>query len=504
MRAVPRVVAGALAVLALIAVGLGAALSRPAPVAGAPAALAAGSAPPVRATLFCPDLRRLPGTLQTGVVIGTSTPGAGSVTAVPAGGGAAARPRVVLGAGARTGVYDSATQGPVVLRATGALTGGLVAEQIGRGNKTTDRGWAEARCEPPRTDQWFVGAATTPGDTSAVILANPGDTRAIVTITVLTPQGLVAVPAGSNLVLAPHATPPPIPLVDLAPGAIATAVEVRTTIGLVSAAVRDVRADGTTLLGTDYVPVSEPNATLAIPGLPGTVVGTPPARTLYVGDPGADPTTATVTVTTDQGTFVPTGLDAVEVAGQSVRAIPLGGLLGDAPAMVTVASQRDASGAAPPVVAGVLVDATSPKAAVSRIHEIAYLGAVGPLPGASVIPTVRDPVDTDSVLIASAPTSAATLNITAIPPAGGRRLVFSRAIPAGETITVSTRSLRVPDTSSVTVTPTRGSGPVYVARLIEEDGALGPLLSAFQVAGQPPTRPVSAVVPQPLGGPASP
>lgn len=487
MSSVSKLAAGGFVVAALAAVGLSAALSRPVAATSPPPALAADTGPAVRSTLFCPDLRQI----------------AGSVTAAPAG-GATPAPATVLGPRRVAGTYDRATSGPLVLRATGPLTAGVVAEQIGRGNKTADRGWAEARCEPPRTDQWFVGAATAPGDAPAVILANPGDTRAIVTISVLTPKGLMTVPAGSNLVLGPHTTPAPVPLVDLAPGVGATAVEVRTTMGLVSAAVRDVRSAGATLLGTDYVPVGQPSTTLTIPGLPGTVVGSPPSRTLYVANPGTDPATVRVTVTTGQGSFVPTGLDAVDVTGQSLRAVPLTAILADSPAMVTVTSQAGDGQRAPVVVAGVLVDAGSTKAAGAGIREIAYLGAVGPLLAPSVIPVVRDPVDTDSVLVVSAPRTAATVNITAVPPAGRPPLVFSRAVAAGHTITVSMHRLAVPDTSSVTIAPTQNSGPVYVGRVIEEDGALGPLLSAFQVAGEPATRVVPAVRPLSLGGAAGP
>ncbi len=493
----PRSAPAALVLLVLALVAVLAGLTRPGTPGATAAALPATTGATVRSSLFCPDVRQIPGTLTTAVDVGTTTPGSGTVTLAPATSTSAAT--TVL-SGSRSVASDPrAPQGPVVLQATGGVSGGVVAEQIARANKTSARGWAEARCEPARSDQWFVGPATGPGDSPTVVLADPADSRAIVTITVLTPAGLVAAPAGGNLVLAPHSVQR-LSLTQLAPGVTATAVDVRTESGLVSAAILDVRTHGTTFLGTDYVPVSEPASTVTVAGVPGVVVGERPARTLSIGNPGAAATTVRVTVTTATGSFVPIGLDALTVPGESVRSVPLGTALGSSPAAVTITSSPAADGAAQPVVAGVLVDAASTKH--TAIHEIAYLGTVGPLAGAALVPVVvtqgaGDPADSD--LILSAPAGVAMARVVVRTPRGKAFTTRTVTVADGTSQLYSMRSWRVPTGSSLVVTPLPGSNPLFATRLILEDGALGPLISAFELSGAPPEQTVPAVVPLPLG-----
>ncbi len=487
------------AVVGLAVVGVLAALGRPGPAPIDPPALPATTGSTVRAALFCPDLRSIPGTLTTQVVAGTTSPGAGTVTlAAAASAVSAAAP--VLAAGQLVAAYAGTITGPVTLRGTGPLTAGLVGEQISRATSTTDQGLAEARCVPARSEQWFVGAATGVGDAPVVVLANPAATRAIVTVTVLTPSGLVAAAAGVNLVVPPH-TVDRLPLVRLAPNAAATAVHVQTETGQVSAAIRDVRSRGQLLLGTDWVPVGQPAPTVTVAGLPGSVAGTTPTRTLFVANPGPAPTTVQVTATTSDGSFVPTGLNAVTVPPQSVRAVPVGGLLAQLPATLTIRSQPGTTGRTEPVVAGVLIDVAGTGAG-SATHEITYLGASEPLLAAGLVPIagLGAGAGAGSVLVLSAPQAAATVAVSASAPNG---VVVTRLVPvpAGETVAVSLLALQVPAGSSVTLTPTPSSGPLYATRLIEEAAGSGPLLSAYQVTGAPLEKPVPAVGSLPLSQP---
>jgi hypothetical protein len=496
MRAL-RSAPATLVVLALAAVAVVAGLTRPGTPGAAAAALPSTVGSTVRANLLCPDVRQIPGTLSTSVDVGTTTPGSGSVTLAPATSTAAAR--TVLSGSQGVATDPAAPSGPVVLAAAGGVSGGVVGEQIARANKTSARGWAEARCEPARADQWFLGPATEVGDLPTVVLADPADSRAIVTITVLTPNGLVAAPAGGNLVLAPHSVQR-LSLQQLAPGETATAVDVRTESGLVSAAVLDVRTHGTTFLGTDYVPVSEPASTVTVAGLPGSAVGERPARTLSIGNPGTSSATVRVTVTTATGSFVPIGLDALTIPAQSVRSVPLGTALGASAAAVTIASSPAADGTAQPVVAGVLVDASSIKG--TGIHEITYLGTVGPLAGPALVPVVitqgdGDPADSD--LILAAPTGVATARVVVRTPAGAVFTTRTLTVAAGTSQAYSMRDWKVPNDSSLVVTPLPGSNPLFATRLILEDGALGPLISSFELSGAPPQQQVPAVVPLPLG-----
>ena len=480
------------AVTVLVAVGVGAGVTRPADT-GPPVVRAAKAAPAVRTTLFCPDLISEPGTLDTTVAVGTPTGAVGTVD-LTAATSTASGERLPVGPGVAT--YGGPQTGPVTLTAQGAVASGLVAEQLSRGNKTAERGWAEARCEAPRSDQWFVGAGTTAGDTPAIVLANPADTRAIATVAVLTPTGLTSPGVGSNIVVAPHAVVT-LNLTDLAPGEPVTAVHVTTQTGEVSAAVRDIRTDGTTTLGNDWVPVGEPQPDLTIAGIPGTVIGQQPARRLFLGNPGAASATVKITVTASSGTFVPVGLEDVTVAPESLTTVDLGKVLQDRAASVHVAAEPGLTGQPVPIVAGVLVDAASTTG--DGIHEITFLGPQQPVGRAALIPQVRTGQDQDSRIVFSAPAGYVSGTLTVRPP-GGAAVRIPFAVAAGTTVdTSAVGNYHMPDQSSVVVTTAPGSGPLYLVRLIEENGALGPLLSAYQVSPAPPLRPVPAVARLPLG-----
>lgn len=480
------------AVAVLVAVGIGAGVTRPT-AAGPPVVRTASAAPAVRTTLFCPDLISEPGTLDTMVAVGTPTGAVGTVD-LTAATSTTGGERLPVGSGVAT--YSGPQTGPVTLTAQGAVASGLVAEQLSRGNKTAERGWAEARCEAPRSDQWFVGAGTTAGDTPAIVLANPADTRAIATVAVLTPTGLTTPEVGSNIVVAPHAVVT-LNLTDLAPAEPVTAVHVTTQTGEVSAAVRDIRTDGTITLGNDWLPVGEPQPDLTIAGIPGTVTGAQPARLLYLGNPGQASATVKITVTASSGTFVPVGLESVTVAPESLATVDLGKVLQDRAASVHLTTEPGLAGQPVPIVAGILVDAASTTG--DGIHEITFLGPQQPVGRAALIPQVRTDQSQgqDSRLVFSAPAGYVSGTLTVQPP-GGTPVRIPFAVAAGTTVDVSTAG-HIPDQSSIVVTTAPGSGPLYLVRLIEENGALGPLLSAYQVSPAPPLRPVPAVGRLPLG-----
>lgn len=487
-----RRAAALLAAVVLVAVGVVAAVTRPAAPSGAAVVRPATAGQAVRTTLFCPDLMTDPGTLGTQIVVANPSAADGVVRLTAATSTAGGVP---LPLRQHTAAYGGPQTGPITVTGQGPIAAGLVGEQLSRGNKTAGRGWAEARCEAPRSDQWFVGAGTTAGDTPVVVLANPSDTRAIATVTVLTPTGFIAAPVGGNLVLAPHAVQR-LNLTSLAPGVAVTAVHITTQSGEVSAAVRDVRTKGTTLLGTDWVPLGEPSSDLTVPGVPGAVVGATPRRLLFLGVPGSDDATVRVTVTTSAGTFVPVGLDSLAVGAQTIATVDLGAVLGSRPGSVHVTTQPGVDGRPVPVVAGVLVDVASTQG--EPIHEITYLGPAGSVTGPAIIPQIRTGPDQDSHILFSAPTGAVSGTVT-IQPAGGPARQVPFAVKSGTTVDVSARSIGMPDLSSVTITPAGGSPPLYVVRLVEENGALGPLLSAYEVGSAPATEPVPGVARLSLG-----
>jgi hypothetical protein len=483
------------AALALAAVGATAAATEPSgtPSNSLPVVAGGGSGGAVRASVVCPNLKIVPGTLVTTVAVGTANPGAGSVRLTSAAG--TKRDAVsLLGNGKQRELYSGPITGPLELQATGPLANSLVAEQAARANKTGDRGWSEARCEPPRAEQWFVGSATTPGNTPTLELANPTDTNAVTDVTVFTPDGISATNAGHNLSLAPHSVLN-LDLTKLAPNATTTAVRVSTTNGRVSAAILDVRTSGLNLTGTDWVPVASTGVSQVITGIPGPVAGATPKATLAIADPGDSDATVSVKLIGPTGTFVPVGMDAIAVTANTVKTVDLTAALAASAGGVIVTSDDPAV----PIVSSVLVDVPSSKG--TPIHEITYLGPDTALSGAALAPLVYTGggFDIDSVLVLSAPDDPVSITLVLTNAAGVTQRTRI-AVQPGTTRAVSLRAVGAGDNTTATLIPDDGSPPLYAVRLITENGAFGPLISSFALSGAPAEQHIPPVVAEPLAG----
>jgi hypothetical protein len=185
------------------------------------------------------------------------------------------------------------------------------------------------------------------------------------------------------------------------------------------------------------------------------------------------------------------GLNAVAVPADSVVTADVSGTLGTSPASLAISS-----GSATPLLASVLVDAAS---TTTPIHEIAYLGQSTPLTGTAVVPLDPDSASgsdvVSSILELSAPLGQAQVMISA---AGGGKIHRARiTIPAGKSISVPVPGLGRYG-GPVTVTPVTGSGPVFGSRVIQERGALGPLISALPLVSATPLVAVPPVRVGPL------
>lgn len=454
---------------------------------GAGGTAATRTAPLLGATLVCPDLQNVNGDeVATSVTAATTFTGAGRAEIV---GVASSREplRALLDHGPAVKRYVSATSGPVIVRATGAITGGFVATQLGRGRLTTNRGYAETACTTPLTEQWFVGASTTVGADPYVQLVNVEDFSALVDVKVLTPAGEAQAPGGIGIVVPPRGASR-IRLDSLAPDAKMTAVSVTTRTGRVAAAVRDTHTQGLTELGTDWVPlVRGPQPKVVIPGIPADGDPLLSSVRLAIADPGERDATVQVHAVATDGNFVPVGLDQVTVKGGAVTILDLTRALGGKAAAVEVTS----SDPSVPIVAGVAVDA---KAAAGPIHELMYLGGQEPLVGDGFLPEIRVASDVFSTLLMSAPTAEVNLTIAfSGRPAKGQKSLQARIrVPAGRTIAVELGRYVV-SAATATITADPGSGPVYAVRYLHERGARGPLISALPAASQQPPVEVPAV-----------
>ncbi len=471
-------------VLVLAVLTGGVALDAALPAAVAPASVAR-SVPVVGAAAVCPDLRQgrtLTTRISAGVaLVDKPPPGeAGSLTAQPLRAGASdAAPRrlpVTRSGQVAVGLGTEVDGDALVVRAEGPVASGLELEQVTRGEVGSERGLAGLRCAPPSTLAWFIGGATTVGDTSLLVLANTDDVPAVVDVTAWTADGPVDPRPGLGLSVAPHARAA-IRLDEIAPDKALLALRVVAQRGRVAAAVRHVRYDGLTPRGVDWVPRAlPPSTTVVVPGFPQG----PGRRVVLVTNPGPDPTVVSLRLTESDRQGVPPGLDAIEVPAGTTVATDITTLTNRSPAAVTVTSDGG------PVLAGGFVYDAQGR---SLVKDFAYAGSGEPLVGPALLTDVVINRPTESTLLLSAPEGAATVSVRPVPVLGqGGPLPRARTVvvAAGRTVAVRLSTFLPPGATgqlAVEVLPQPGSGPVYAARYLRERGDRGPLTTLLTLQG---------------------
>jgi hypothetical protein len=480
----------AVALTALTAVGTAAGQPRPKAAAQAARVEVVGS------TSVCPDLRQQVGRLASRASIGVGplpsgrTASSGRVEldratapGKPSPTGLTAPGQVAVNLGTR--VDRDALQ----ITAGGSLAASLEAEQVTRGEGGRERGLAGLRCAAASRETWFEGGGTSTGDESTLILVNVDDTPATVDVTAFSSTGPADPKPGQGLTVPPHSRT--ITLLDrLAPNLSLLAVHVVSRRGRVAAALRYSSVSGDTAAGVDWVPQTVPPATtVVVPGFPQSGDG---QRSVLITNPTTDDTTVSVRITTETGQFVPTGLDQLNVpAGTTVTA-----RLDNLTLQTSLAATITSSGS--PILAGGIVrDAQRG----SPVRELAFTGGTGPLSGPALLTDLVINTPTESTLILSAPSGAATVVVSPIRVTGTTGALpapKTLRIAAGRTLTLKLSTFYPPRTDAqlaLEVRPTDGSGPVYAARYLRERGAHGPLTTLLDLQGpaQEVSRPVVSI-----------
>lgn len=444
----------------------------------------------VGATAVCPDLRQS-STLATRVSVGVAPLPAGRTARTDVGKVQAA---TIIDSGADTpvgvegpgevavGLGTRTDKDALSVTATGELAAGLEVEQVTRGETGRERGLAGLRCEPPRTDTWFVGGGGTTGDdTSVLVLVNPDATPATVDLDLIaapdadgatsTDQSL-----GQGITVQPRSRLG-IQLDTLVLDRSFITVHVHARRGRVAAGLRRASSDGNVPRGVDWVPVSSGPATrVVVPGIPAG----PGARRLLLTNPSEDDTVVSVQVTTSDAQFVPTGLSEVSVPARSSLSVSLDPIARDTPVTAVVTSDV-------PVLAGVLVLDRQ----AGQVEDFAFGGSTLPLSGPALITDVVIDRPTESTLVLTALDGDATVAVTPIrvlraSGAGGLPAPKTVKVPGGRTVALKLSTFYPPGTEAqlaVEVRPLDGSGPVYAARYLRERGAHGPLVTLLDLQG---------------------
>jgi hypothetical protein len=362
--------------------------------------------------------------------------------------------------------------GGAVIQATGAMARGLEAEQV------SDSGRAVARCAAPGTDFWFAGPGIFTARHIQVFLMNVSAQPADVTVQAFTDAGPLQGNTDTGVAVAPHSMVSQS-LDKMLHGTRMVALQVRTSVGQVVAAVRETRSGN----AGAWLPVSAAPATrIVIPGMP-TAAG---ARQLFLAVPGTSDAHITLNAITHKCSYRPTGGAGLDIPGGSVAQISLSSLSGIYGALVVSSTA--------PVTASLMVPGGqpgSPGAFTATAPAIQEQGVVA----ASV--TGKDAA---SSLVLSAPWRSARVRLTEIGPGSGR----DQASPGNVLVIPAHRSvvqqLSMPAGSrhgaafAITVTPLPGSGPVYAGRVITTSGRGGvvesitPVPSALTVVPLPPVQ----------------
>jgi hypothetical protein len=243
----------------------------------------------------------------------------------------------------------------------------------------------------------------------------------------------------------------------------------------------------------EWVPQAQPPATtVVVPGLPQG----PGRRILSVTNPGLDPTIVSLQLTTPDGQFVPTGMDALEVPPGTTLATELAPLTDKGPATVKVVSDGG------PVIAGAFVYDLQD----GPIREISYAGSAVPLSGPSLLTDVVINRPTESTLLLTALAGDATVDVTPVPIVGVEGPLPAAKqvkVPGGRTTTVKLSTFLPPGATgrlAVEVRPAPGSAPVYAARYLREHGSRGPLTTMLVLQGAAQRVTLPAVVRDPMVG----
>ncbi len=356
----------------------------------------------------------------------------------------------------RTGLQsDDAAAGsgaaPEVLRAPPTEGTLLAGAQLQAVDAPDFVGLAASSCAEPSGSIWLVGGATTVGRSTFLLLANPTDVPARVTLEIFGEEGPVAAPGLSGIEV-PAQGQRVLSLAGFAPGLVSPVVHVTARGGRVVAALQHSVVRGLDSVGVETIgATAEPTDLLAIPGVRIVdTVGTNRASALAdwqdVGPvlrlavPGDVDVRATVRVvpeaegavgtsfqlTLDAGGVTDVPLDAADQDGERT------GGLGDGVYTVFVEADAAIVGAVRASTAPDTGEESAPDSVLrGPPSDLAWFVAAPPLAGSTLVVVPDGPAPL--LTIANPTAVAATLEVSATDGAGGSTPV---EVPPGGSVSL--------------------------------------------------------------------
>lgn len=468
-------------VAGLVALGALAGLSAGVAPARQPRPAAAATSAPVRAAdLVCPYVTGGPaGNVTTMTVVDVAAaldrraaPPAGTVTHTPLGVSGARASTLALHP---TATVRATTPGhPLALAARGPIAGTVAAMQDTLVPHGRGRALQSAPCLAPRADWWFAGADGRVGFTDVVLLTNPSDTPASLTLGAWGRSGPLSAPSLSAVTVPAHGARS-LAVAGFAPDVPDVALHVHADSGTVAATILDQRISGVSPAGADYLPASTAPAThLVVPDF----YDGPGPRVVDLANPGVRDATVGLRVVTHAGNFKPAGHQSFVLRAGHTTEIDLAAVLAGAAGAVVVDSDQ-------PVVA----------AGWSQVRpdrgywELQWQPAASPLTTPAVLADNAPPFAGTSRVLLTAPAAAGRLRVVTVT---GRSVTV--AVPAGRTVALDLAAAFGSAGLGPVLLAPDGGGPVYAARTLYTVGAHGPLLTATEPVALPVPTPVPAVV----------
>lgn len=330
---------------------------------------------------------------------------------------------------------------------TSSAPGGIAAAQsseVTSGGQSDGgvAGFAAAQCTQPASDSWIVAGATTLGQNSLLLLANPSAAAVAVTVSIWGVEGPVTTQAGSLTV--PARTQRAVPLSGLAPDAGALTVHVHAGGPGIAASIQQSLIQGLTPRGIALAgPGTAPAGRQVIPGVlvstlsdlqkaqagEGYGVDLPAVRILNTGATAAQ---VNVGVVGETGTKAGNAYTAT-IGAQKVAEIPLTGLT-DGDYTVTVSSNTPVAAAVRTAVQGARQrNAASGDPAASHSEDFTWFEAAPQLSGTTSLAVADGPGSRVHLVNTQNRTAQAALTggghtTTVTVPAGGATSV---ALPSG-------------------------------------------------------------------------
>ena len=354
-----RIVLGSVAVAA-VAVVVGAAILIPLPSARSSAVSTVVTPVPTTRQLVCPGgLLRLASASGKGATTASAI-GSARVVSAAQPGDVTDNPFAITDAGTAKGPAAPMLLGTPAI-APGATVPLLAGSQSESVNTSEFFGLSSAECTAASGSTWLAGGATSVGRTTLLLLSNPTDVPAVVSLQVFGEDGQVTAPGEDGIAVAAGAQRV-VSLAGFAPNLASPVVHVQSAGGQVVASLEQTTVRGVTPGGVDFVAGTATPARTTV--LPGVVIGGTAAiqslqgqdgfddlqTTLRVYLPRGKASSASISVLAENGTVTGKPITTTLQAG-SVTDLPLD-QLSDGNYTVIVTTKR-------PVVASIRVSTAS-------------------------------------------------------------------------------------------------------------------------------------------------